>query len=78
MVGMTDSELKISGFRLLVQTFGEVAAERFIVLNNREPGDYTKWREGNLYVGETLHEVAERARAADGRYRARTGREVLS
>ncbi len=47
-----------------LQTFGDVNAERFIALVNREPRDYTKWRERNMYVGESVRETAARARRA--------------
>ena len=69
MERLTDAELKTQAFRLLVKTFGGVNAERFIVLTNRDPQDYTRWREANMYIGESVHEVAERARAAAARYR---------
>jgi len=68
MSRLTDRELKIRGFTMLVQTFGDVDAERFIALTNREPMDYTRWREQNMYVGESVHDVAERARAAAAKY----------
>ncbi len=48
---LTDSELLSQGFMMLVKTFGDVNAERFIVLTNREPRDYTKWREKHMYIG---------------------------
>ena len=41
---MTDTELKIKGFNALVDTLGQVEAERFISLILREPFDYTKWQ----------------------------------
>ena len=44
MEALSDSELLSQGFMMLVKTFGDVNAERFIVLTNREPRDYTKWR----------------------------------
>ena len=64
---ISDSELKSRGFMMLVRTFGDVNAERFIALVNREPRDYTKWREGNMYVGESVRETAARARTAAAR-----------
>jgi hypothetical protein len=45
----------------------DVNAERFIALTNRNPRDYTKWRAGNMYVGESVHDTAARARAAAAR-----------
>ena len=38
-----------------------------------KPEDYTLWREKNMYVGESLHEVAERARASGKRLREQLG-----
>ena len=70
MERLTDAELKIQAFRLLVKTFGDVNAERFIVLTNRDPQDYTRWHEKNMYIGESVHDVAERARAAAARYQS--------
>ena len=64
---LTDSELLSQGFMMLVKTFGDVNAERFIVLTNREPRDYTKWREKHMYIGESVRETAARAKAAAAR-----------
>ena len=60
---ITDNELRISGFTVLVQTFGDVNAERFIALMNREPFDYTEWRRENLFVGETVDSLVDKAKA---------------
>ena len=69
METLTDSELKIKGFRVLVQMLGDVNAERFIALTIQEPHDYTQWRVRNMYVGESVHDVAIRARESGERYR---------
>ena len=60
---ITDNELRISGFTVLVQAFGDVNAERFIALMNREPFDYTEWRRENLFVGETVDSLMDKAKA---------------
>ena len=60
---ITDNELRISGFSVLVQTFGDVNAERFIALMNREPFDYTEWRRENLFVGETVDSLMDKAKS---------------
>jgi hypothetical protein len=70
---LTDRELMTNGFQVLVDILGNVNAERFITLTLREPEDYTLWREKNMYVGESLHEVAERARASGKRLREQLG-----
>ena len=59
---ITDNELRISGFTVLVQAFGDVNAERFIALMNREPFDYTEWRRENLFVGETVDSLMDKAK----------------
>ena len=42
---MTDTEIKTKGINLLAQHLGNVESERFIALIQREPFDYTKWRQ---------------------------------
>ena len=64
---MNDSELLAQVFTLLVKAFGDVNAERFIVLTNRGSHDYTRWRENNMYIGESVRETAARAKAAAAR-----------
>ena len=41
----TDTEIKTRGIHILAQHLGDVEAERFIALIQREPFDYTKWRQ---------------------------------
>jgi len=41
---ITDTQIKTAGLRALVAALGDVQAERFIALIQREPFDYTKWR----------------------------------
>ena len=73
MTAISDRDLLVRGFRILVEAFGDVDAERFITLTIREPQDYTEWRKQNMYVGESVHQVAERARASGARLRERYG-----
>jgi hypothetical protein len=42
---ITDTEIKQKGFQILFQHLGDVEAERFIALIQRERFDYTKWRQ---------------------------------
>ncbi|SJM89141.1 conserved hypothetical protein [Crenothrix polyspora] len=42
---ITDTEIKIKGIQVLSQYLGDVEAERFIALIQREPFDYTKWHQ---------------------------------
>ncbi len=42
---ITDTEIKVNGIHFLAQHLGDVGAERFIALIQREPFDYTQWRQ---------------------------------
>ena len=68
MKNLTDMELRAFGFEILAKVLGDVNAERFITLTIREPYDYTAWRERHMYIGESVHDVAERARTAAKRH----------
>jgi hypothetical protein len=57
----TDHEIRPEGMRLLLKGLGEVNAERFIALMNREKFDYTLWRQ-KQWQHETVHSLAEQAR----------------
>jgi hypothetical protein len=48
------------GMRSLVDSLGEVDAERFITRLIREPFDYTKWQR-NLFSNMTLDEISTEA-----------------
>lgn len=45
IVMITDSELKSKGLQILAKYLGNIEAEKFIALIQREPFDYTKWRQ---------------------------------
>ena len=52
---MTDTEIRLKGIQVLTDQLGDVEAERFVALIQREPFDYTKCRQGldeNLSIGE--------------------------
>lgn len=59
---MTDTEIRLKGMQVLAEYVGDVEAERFIALIQREPFDYTKWRQG---MGEDLsvEEISKKAMA---------------
>ena len=57
---MNDTLLLDTGMDLLVERLGLVKAERFIFLVNKEPFDYTKWRQ-NLFEGMTGREISAAA-----------------
>ena len=57
---LTDIEIKRKGFRILVEKLGDVDAEKFISLINKEPFDYTQWQ-SNLWIDKTLEQISEKA-----------------
>ena len=63
---ITDDQLRADGFTVLVKALGDVNAERFIMLMNREPFDYTEWRKDNLFVGETVDSLMDKAESMYG------------
>jgi len=68
--------IMIAGMNALRDTLGILEAEIFIT-NIKNPGfDYTKWRE-NLWEDITLHELLERAVAAEEKYGVPEGIEVI-
>jgi hypothetical protein len=56
----TDTLLKNEGMEILSKYLGMVEAERFIMLIQREPFDYTKWQ-GNLFEDMTIEELSKKA-----------------
>lgn len=57
---ITDTEVKIKGFRALTEILGKVDAERFIALIQREPFDYTNWQR-TLWEGQSVEEISRNA-----------------
>ena len=54
---ITDTEIRIKGFKALAKALGKVEAERFISLVMREPFDYTKWQR-DLWAEKTVEEIS--------------------
>lgn len=57
---ITDTEIKLKGVQILAEHLGDIEAERFIALIQREPFDYTKWRKGldeDLSIEEISHKA---------------------
>lgn len=57
---ITDTEIKSKGLQLLAHHLGDVEAERFVALIQREPFDYTKWRK-DIDEELSLEEISRRA-----------------
>ncbi len=59
---ITDTEIKVKGVQLLFQYLGDVEAERFIALIQREPFDYTKWHQ-QQEESLSIEEISQQAMA---------------
>ncbi|MCC8082182.1 MAG: hypothetical protein LIO80_09300 [Lachnospiraceae bacterium] len=57
----TDAVIKQEGMNILMSSLGYVDAERFIVLINKEPFDYTKWREEHLDGILSIRQLSQEA-----------------
>ncbi len=57
---ITDTEIKLKGFQVLSQYLGDVEAERFIALIQREPFDYTKWHQ-EMDDDSSIKEISRKA-----------------
>ncbi|MEZ5536408.1 MAG: hypothetical protein R3F02_12380 [Thiolinea sp.] len=57
---ITDTEIKVKGLQMLAKHLGDVEAERFVALIQREPFDYTKWRQ-DLDDDLSLEEISQKA-----------------
>ncbi len=57
---ITDTEIKATGFRALVAALGDVQAEKFIALIQREPFDYTQWQR-TLWPDKSVEEINQAA-----------------
>jgi hypothetical protein len=59
---MTDTEIRSKGLEILAKHLGDIEAERFVALIQREPFDYTKWRQG-LDEDLSIEEISRKAMA---------------
>ena len=56
----TDTVIRNEGMQVLMKTLGLVEAERFFMLIQKEPFDYTRWQE-NLFEEMSLEEISREA-----------------
>jgi hypothetical protein len=56
----TDTLIRNEGMEILAKNLGLIEAERFIMLIQREPFDYTKWQE-NLFEDMSIEEISKNA-----------------
>jgi hypothetical protein len=57
---ISDTEIRTTGFRALVAALGDVQAEKFIALIQREPFDYTQWQR-TLWPDKSVEEISRAA-----------------
>lgn len=57
---LTDTEIKKKGFKILIKKLGDVDAEKFISLINKEPFDYTQWQ-SSLWSDQNVDQISEKA-----------------
>jgi hypothetical protein len=57
---ISDTEIRIKGLQILTEHLGDIEAERFIALIQREPFDYTKWRQG-LDEDLSIEDISKKA-----------------
>ena len=62
MTTLTDTEVKQKGLGALLDALGEVDAERFIMLLNRDPFDYTIWQR-NIFENMDVNQISAKAMA---------------
>lgn len=53
---MTEAQIKKSGFDALISALGNVDAERFVAMIQRDAFDYTKWQR-TLWATATVDEL---------------------
>ena len=56
----SDTVIRNEGMKALLDNLGMVEAERFIMLIQKDPFDYTKWQE-NLFEDMSIEEIHEKA-----------------
>lgn len=58
---LTDDEIKLLGLQVLTKHLGLVEAERFVAIIQRNPFDYTTWRQ-NLDEELSIEAIDQKAR----------------
>ena len=57
---ITDTEIRMKGLQVLTKYLGDIEAERFIALIQREPFDYTQWRQ-SLDTDDSIEDLSKKA-----------------
>jgi hypothetical protein len=58
----TDTVIRNNGMDVLLKNLGLVETERFIMLIQKEPFDYTKWQE-DLFENLSIEDISDKASA---------------
>ncbi len=61
----TDTAIKVEDMNALAQALGDVDAEKFVALFQREPSDYTKWQR-TLWPEHSVEDISRAARTLRG------------
>ena len=57
---ITDTEIRVKGVQILAQHLGDIEMEKFIALIQREPFDYTEWRQ-DIDEDDSIEEISRKA-----------------
>jgi hypothetical protein len=57
---ITDTEIRVKGVQILAKYLGDIEMERFIALIQREPFDYTQWRQA-IDSNDSIEEISRKA-----------------
>jgi hypothetical protein len=57
---ISDTEIRSTGLRALINALGEVQAQKFIALIQRQPFDYTEWQR-SLWPDKSIQEISTAA-----------------
>lgn len=60
---ITDTEIRVKGIQILAQYLGDIEMERFVALIQREPFDYTQWRQ-DINTDESVEDISRKAMAS--------------
>ena len=60
MTMIPDNQLRAECFNVLVDHFGYLDTERFVVMMSRSPEDYTTWHQRHFDNGESVRELGEK------------------
>ena len=63
MTVIPDNQLRTECFNVLIDRFGYLDTERFVVMMSRSSEDYTSWHQRHFDNGESVRELGEKIKA---------------